>query len=127
MRAATFSIALMLLLASGCQGERDTTADNITSAPQPDSFAPLASIQKASITLPEDAETFGEGEHAALLNRTCLACHSTSMIRYQPPLDRKTWTAEVTKMREAYGAPFAKEETGAIVEALMATQPSKKD
>jgi hypothetical protein len=89
------------------------------------SAAPLATIRSASIELPADEETFGDSAQGELLNRTCLACHSASMVRYQPPLTRKQWTATVDKMREAYGAPFQKTETEAIVDALVATHPAK--
>lgn len=85
----------------------------------------LAMIRSDSIALPADEETFGEGAEAALLNGKCLACHSVTMIRFQPPLDRKQWTATVDKMREAYRAPIEPGETEAIVDALMAKAPSK--
>ncbi|MBB4858294.1 hypothetical protein HNO88_001613 [Novosphingobium chloroacetimidivorans] len=111
-----------LLLLTGCQAQ--PSAEQPASEPQ--SFAALTRIETSRIELPADEETFGQGTHADLLNRSCLACHSTSMVRYQPPLTRKQWTATVTKMRDAYGAPFEAEETEAIVDALMATAPAKK-
>jgi hypothetical protein len=114
-----FAIALL----AGC-GSRSDTPEDETSA-ETTHMQPLAAIQKAGITLPDDTETFGEGPHADVLNRNCLACHSVSMVRYQPPLSRKQWTATVDKMRETYGAPIEASETGAIVDALMATAPSK--
>ena len=114
---------LALAALSGCGSPSETPqADTVAETTK---MRPLASIQKASITLPEDAETFGEGPHADVLNRNCLACHSVSMVRYQPPLSRKQWTATVDKMREAYAAPIEASETAAIVDALMATAPSK--
>jgi hypothetical protein len=114
---------LALTLLAGCGSPSE--APEAETVAETTETRPLASIQKASITLPDDAETFGEGAHADVLNRNCLACHSVSMVRYQPPLSRKQWTATVTKMREAYGAPIEARETGAIVDALMATAPSK--
>jgi uncharacterized protein YceK len=114
---------LVLTLLTGCGSPSEAPeADTVVEKTEP---RPLASIQKASITLPDDTETFGEGAHADVLNRTCLACHSVSMVRYQPPLSRKQWTATVDKMREAYGAPIEAGETAAIVDALMATAHSK--
>lgn len=114
-------VALALL--AGCGSRSD--APNSDTLAETTQFQPLASIQKASITLPDDAETFGEGPHADVLNRNCLACHSVSMVRTQPPLTRKQWTATVTKMREAYSAPVEASQTEAIVDALMATAPAK--
>lgn len=123
MRKATLATALLLV--AGCHSKTQEPAV-AASEVAADSFAPLGAIRSASIELPSDEETFGEGPHAELLNRTCMACHSASMVRYQPPLTAKQWTATVDKMREAYGAPFDKSETGAIVAALVATQPSKR-
>jgi hypothetical protein len=112
----------VLMLLAGCHSQPGQPK---TPAPEPQSFASLSRISSSKIDLPTDEETFGPGPQGDLLNRTCLACHSTSMIRYQPPLTRKQWTATVTKMREAYGAPFEAAETEAIVDALVATAPSK--
>ena len=39
----------------------------------------------------------------------------------QPRLPRKTWQAEVDKMRNVYGAPVPAEDVGKIVEYLVAT------
>lgn len=123
MRAITIAPVLLALAACGSQPKDDgetLQGEGITQV------ASLATIQSASIDLPADEETFGKGPQAELLNRTCLACHSASMVRYQPPLNRKQWTATVDKMREAYAAPFEKGEREAIVDALMATAPSRK-
>lgn len=124
MRRALPVLAMLALLA-GCHSAATDDADAPGPGSAPESFAPLSRIASSKIDLPSDDETFGEGPHAELLDRNCLACHSASMVRYQPPLNRKQWTATVTKMREAYDAPFAASETPAIVDALMATAPSK--
>ena len=108
---------------AGCGAPK--TADDDTAAQAP-GFSPLAAVQNASVTWPDDAETFGEGPHADVLNRNCLACHSASMVRTQPPLTAKQWTATVTKMREAYGAPIEASATEEIVDALMASAPAKR-
>jgi cytochrome c5 len=117
----------VLLLLAACGSRPDPASDTQDTTQVADAKpAALTQIQSSSIDLPADDETFGEGPHAEVLNRTCLACHSASMVRYQPPLDRKQWTATVNKMREAYGAPFQASETTAIVDALMAQAPSRK-
>ena len=120
MRIAPMISAIALL--AGCHSQPSAQRND---TPTVESFAPLATIQSSSIDLPSDDETFGEGPHADLLNQSCMACHSAAMVRYQPPLTRKQWSATVDKMREAYGAPFDKAQTGAIVDALVATQPTK--
>lgn len=115
MRALPILAAAVLL--GGCgshprQPEGSSPDAEIAGAP------PLAALTSASIALPEDDERF-PGPHGALLDRTCLACHSVAMVRNQPPLTRKQWTATVTKMHEAYGAPFELSEVDAIVDALV--------
>lgn len=122
MRLALLLAPLMLL--PSCHSEPRDPPPHDAAVAQ-DGAKPLATIRSASIELPADEETFAEGPHGDVLNRTCLACHSATMVRYQPPLTRKQWTATVDKMREAYGAPFQKAETETIVDALVATQPSK--
>jgi hypothetical protein len=120
MARTSLSLAMIVLL-SACGSNHTSDAPETTATTTP--AAPLATVRSASITLPPDEETFGEGTDADLLNRSCLACHSVTMVRYQPPLNEKQWTATVTKMREAYGAPFAKSDTAAIVAALMRQHP----
>lgn len=120
------ALGTVLLLLTACGSRSDTGTDTQDTVEAVDAKpASLTRITSASIDLPADDETFGEGPHADVLNRTCLACHSASMIRYQPPLTRKQWTATVDKMREAYGAPYQESETTAIVDALMAQAPRK--
>lgn len=123
MRASLAALGLALLAACGPQPDKSAKSAGEDREPVP---APLAAISSASITLPPDEQTFGAGPEAALLDRSCLACHSASMILYQPPLSRKQWTATVEKMREAYRAPIEAGDTQAIVDALMAKAPSSK-
>jgi hypothetical protein len=128
-RNATFAHAALgtaLLLLAACGSQPDAAFHQQDTVEVDAKPASLTQVKSASIDLPADEETFGEGPHADVLNRNCLACHSTSMVRYQPPLTRKQWTATVDKMREAYAAPFEKAQTGAIVDALVATQPPSR-
>ena len=40
-------------------------------------------------------------------SQKCIICHSADYIAYQPPgMNLSHWTAEVSKMRHAYGAPL---------------------
>jgi hypothetical protein len=112
------SLLAMTALLAGCgspQRQHNAPEAEVASA------APLAELTSASITLPADEETF-PGPQGKLLDRTCLACHSVSMVRNQPPLTRQQWTATVTKMHDAYGAPFELSEVDAIVDALLASK-----
>jgi hypothetical protein len=52
----------------------------------------------------------------------CAVCHSPRYVLEQPPLPRKTWEAEVDKMRKTYGAPVPDEDVAAIVDYLVAVR-----
>lgn len=122
-RSAAALLGLALLAACGSQPDEAASLAQQKKEPAP---APLAELRSAAIALPEDTQSFGTGPQAELLGQSCLACHSASMILYQPKLTRKQWTATVGKMREAYGAPLDPARTEAIVDALMAKAPSRK-
>jgi hypothetical protein len=59
----------------------------------------------------------GPGIEAA--NANCQTCHSAAYIYTQPPLTRAQWAAEVTKMKNAYGAPIADGDVNTIVDYLV--------
>ncbi|KQM21093.1 hypothetical protein [Novosphingobium sp. Leaf2] len=125
MRIRPYLAALGLTLLAACGPVPDkamkSAVEDIRPVP-----APLTTIRSASITLPEDNQTFGDGPDGELLDRSCLACHSASMVLYQPPLNKKQWAATVDKMREAYGAPIEPKDTDAIINALMAKAPARR-
>ena len=51
----------------------------------------------------------------------CSGCHSLDYIRLNSAfMNRQTWTAEVTKMINAFGAPIPKEDEAVILDYLTA-------
>jgi len=45
-----------------------------------------------------------------LATQQCVICHSVDYIRFQPPgMNQAQWTAEVAKMKHAYGAAWLSE------------------
>src|ERR1700722_11882802 len=64
------------------------------------------SAEIVTITLPPETATYKETLGVTALNAQCLTCHSAEYVMMQPPLSLKTWTAEVTKMQQKYGAPL---------------------
>ena len=75
-------------------------------------------LRSVSLDLPESQRTFPGGAEADAINNNCLVCHSAGMVLNQPALPRATWTAEVNKMIDAYKAPVAPEDVGAIIDYL---------
>lgn len=75
----------------------------------------------ASIALPGDAGTaFKDAPGVANAQRACLTCHSAAYVTMQPPFTNAQWTAEVTKMRAAYGAPIPDDAVKPIADYLTA-------
>ena len=82
-----------------------------------------------SIQLPEETAKFKESIHPGYLiaQQKCSICHSADYINLQPPgMNLKQWTAEVTKMQHAYGAPITDDDIKVIGEYLATTYGSEK-
>lgn len=69
------------------------------------------------ITLPAETAELPKSELPGykLATQKCLMCHSVDYIRYQPPgMNQAQWTAEVAKMKRAYGAWLSEAEIKSI-------------
>ncbi|MBS0566872.1 MAG: cytochrome c [Proteobacteria bacterium] len=82
-----------------------------------------ASAAALKIDLPrESAPSYRPGPNLELVNARCLICHSSDYAAMQPPnWPRKTWEAEVTKMKKVYGAPIADEEIPTLADYFAKT------
>ena len=79
-----------------------------------------------TIALPRDVgPTFKPGPGIELVRQNCAECHSPAYVAMQPTLSATQWTAEVTKMRKAYGAPISDDAAAAIVQYLTAAYGKK--
>jgi mono/diheme cytochrome c family protein len=67
-------------------------------------MALAASTARLSVELPASNAVFPPGDGADIANGQCLICHSAGMVLRQPALTQDQWTAEINKMRNAYGA-----------------------
>lgn len=74
-------------------------------------------LKPVKVDLPDSDRMF-RGPGADAINNNCLACHSAGMVLNQPDLSKQAWAAEVNKMINAYKAPVAPEDVGAIVDYL---------
>ena len=81
-------------------------------------------LKSVKVDLPDSDRMF-QGSGADAINNNCLACHSAGMVLNQPDLSRQAWAAEVNKMINAYKAPVAPEDVGAIVDYLVRTKGAK--
>ncbi|HEU0229906.1 MAG TPA: c-type cytochrome [Burkholderiaceae bacterium] len=80
------------------------------------------SASALEITLPPETATLKPstlpGYQKALQN--CTACHSAQYMQTQPASSHAWWTAEVHKMKNAYGAPIAEADMNAIADYMFA-------
>ncbi len=61
-----------------------------------------------------------DGPERDLVAGNCGACHTVDYIRTNSPfLDRQAWTAEVTKMVNAFGAPISADDQKKIIDYLV--------
>lgn len=99
---------LLALALAGCSAEPEAAGN--------------AADPMVSMTLPDDSATLPATPAGELVTNSCTACHSVEMIRQQPKLSAEQWAATVKKMREAYKAPIAPTQDGALTAALVALQ-----
>ena len=86
--------------------------------------APPIELKPVKVELPDSDRMF-PGPGADAINNNCLACHSAGMVLNQPELSKQAWAAEVSKMINAYKAPVAPEDVGAIVDYLARVKGAK--
>ncbi len=84
----------------------------------------LAASTVVTIALPRPDIAFKPGPNVDLATANCRTCHSAAYVYTQPPLNRAQWTAEVLKMKNAYGAPIDPDNVEKIVDYLL-TQNGK--
>jgi cytochrome c5 len=80
--------------------------------------APVKAEQKGSvrsIELPLMQFELAGGPDRELVNRYCGICHGVEYVPMQPGLSKAQWTATVTKMIKAFGAPVPQEDADKIV------------
>jgi mono/diheme cytochrome c family protein len=73
---------------------------------------------KVTVDLPVSRTAFPPGNGADIANGQCLICHSAGMVLRQPPLTEDEWTAEINKMRTAFGAPVPADQIAALAKYL---------
>ncbi len=82
----------------------------------------VAQAAPRSYALPEETATLADGPHLDVVQGSCASCHSAEYITTQPrglANPRAFWTAEVTKMQRAYGAPVDDADVPKIVDYLV--------
>lgn len=87
-----------------------------------DEPAPSTSVH--TLRLPEEVVTMPDKPGRDAFLSGCRTCHSPRYVLDQAPLSRKTWQAEVDKMRATYGAPLVAADVPVIVDYLVSVRGS---
>ena len=112
---STVPILLAIALSAGFTWPRTVNADPAAKAAVKGSVPKWV---KVSVELPVSQISFPPGNGSVIANAYCLICHSAGMVLRQPPLTQDEWTAEINKMRNAYGAPFPADQVEALAKYL---------
>jgi sulfite dehydrogenase len=75
------------------------------------------------ITLPAETATYKPSNQPGyrLVQQNCLDCHAAQYVQFQPTSSRQYWDATVKKMKKVFGAQFADEDIGPMVDYLVKT------
>lgn len=94
-----------------------------TSPPRPLRSVPVAQLAKRepvkNINLDYHQPDLPPGPGHDLFAAQCVVCHSPRYVIDQPVFPRKTWTAEVKKMVDSYGAMISPDQQKEIVDYLV--------
>ncbi len=75
--------------------------------------------ETVTIDLPTSDDVYPDKPGAVVVDRNCLSCHSPEVVANQPQLTRAQWAEEIKKMREAFKAPIADDDTQTILDYLV--------
>jgi mono/diheme cytochrome c family protein len=82
-------------------------------------FAALLALVTLPAAADEPAVDLKPGPGLDKVQGNCTACHSLDYIQMNSPfLNAAAWTAEVTKMIKAFGAPIGDDDAKAIADYL---------
>ena len=85
------------------------------------SVAAIAAPPQGTVTIVMPSDTgmsFEPGPGVEIARRYCLTCHSSAYVPIQPRLTTVQWSAEVKKMKSAYGAPIPDDQVSMLVTYL---------
>lgn len=78
-----------------------------------------------AITLAHANPEFPPGKGRELFISRCTVCHSLRYVSMQPDFPEKTWTKEVDKMRQVWGAHITEDEAKEIIAYLVLVKGKK--
>ena len=116
---ATVSVLLAIAIQTGWAGQSALAEEASPVAPATSIVAGGdVTLQSVRTNFPRSDSIFPGGRGADAINNDCLICHSAAMVLDQASLSRAAWQGIVDQMRNDSKAPFATEDTPAIVDYL---------
>lgn len=117
----------VLMTSLSCQAQNPANPP----APAPAAAQASAAIEipttgVRTITLPTFDVAMPAGPGQATFQSACILCHSPRYVLMQPAFPKKTWMAEVDKMKKVYGAPILDEQIEPLVKYLVAIRGNGK-
>jgi len=122
-RGAIVAVSVILLSVATparCVAQSASTADTAPAAPAPSIVTGGAvTLHSVNLSFPRSDNTFPGGAAADTINNDCLICHSAGMVLDQATLSRAAWQGMVDQMHNDFKAPFAVQDSTAILDYLV--------
>jgi len=120
MRPALARILPACLIVAAATYDRGQSATSSTQTSRDVKVQPATVADGVySIALPPIAPPdMPSGPEKDSFTANCMLCHTPRYVLMQPAFPRKTWQAEVEKMKKVYGAPIADDQIAHIVDYL---------
>jgi hypothetical protein len=125
-RIATTTLTAALLLSGVCCDCASPPPQNAGPAVPVIAKIEVPTTGVRTIALPAMEIELPPGSGRLTVMATCTACHSQRYVMMQPNFPRKTWIAEVDKMKKVYGAPIQDEQVEPIVNYLVSIRGNGK-
>jgi len=121
MRAALVRLLPAFLVAVAASYDRGQSTAPASQASQNSKVQSATVVDGVrTITLPPIAPPdLPDGPQKDTYTANCMLCHTPRYVSMQPAFPRKTWQAEVEKMKKVYGAPIADDQIPKIVDYLV--------
>ena len=122
-RGANVAVSVILLsvaTAVHCVAQSAPTAETAPAAPAPSIVTGGGvTLHSVNLSFPRSDNTFPGGAAADTINNDCLICHSAGMVLDQATLSRAAWQGMVDQMHNDFKAPFAVQDSTAILDYLV--------
>jgi len=113
------SVILLAIVTLARWGAQPAPAETAPAAPAPSIVTGSGvTLHSVNLSFPRSDNTFPGGAAADTINNDCLICHSAGMVLDQATLSRADWQGMVDQMHNDFKAPFAMQDSPAILDYL---------